>query len=112
VSCGRCRRGGRLHGVFERCQAAPHVDKTIRGASNSTSAGETATLVTYRGCRAGTEVALWRFTGSGHVWPGAPFNTGPRNTWMLNGVGRGITLIDANEEMWKFFQHYSSPAGR
>jgi poly(3-hydroxybutyrate) depolymerase len=93
------------------CHTTPHVGKTIRGARNSTSGGETATLVTYQGCEAGTEVALWRFTGSGHVWPGAPFNTGARNTWILKRVGRGITLIDANEEMWHFFEHYALPAG-
>ena len=93
------------------CQTTPHLDKTSRGTTGSSSAGETATLVTYRGCRAGAEVALWRLTGSGHVWPGAPFNTGPRNTWILQGVGRGITLIDANEQMWKFFQRYALPTG-
>ena len=54
------------------------------------SAGETATLVTYTHCRSGdAEVTLWRFTGSGHVWPGALFNTGPPSTWILAGVGRG-----------------------
>jgi polyhydroxybutyrate depolymerase len=71
---------------------------------------ESATLVTYSGCKDGTEVALWRFTGSGHVWPGATFNTGPKSTWVLDGVGRGITLVDANELMWQFFQRYSLPA--
>lgn len=91
------------------CEPTARVHTAIRGVA--ASAGETATLVTYRGCRAGTEVALWRFTGSGHVWPGAPFNTGPRNTWILDGVGRGITLVDANEEMWKFFQRYRLPSG-
>jgi polyhydroxybutyrate depolymerase len=90
------------------CAATPHTGTTIAGTG--TSAGLSATLVTYPGCRAGSEVALWRLTGSGHVWPGAPFNTGPRNTWILDGVGRGTTLIDANELMWQFFQHYSLPA--
>ena len=91
------------------CEPTAQVNTTIRGVG--ASAGETATFVTYRGCRAGTEVALWRFTGSGHVWPGAPFNTGPRNTWILDGVGRGITLVDANEEMWKFFRRYRLASG-
>jgi polyhydroxybutyrate depolymerase len=89
------------------CRAAPHTDPKITGTG--ASAGLSATFVTYSGCRAGTEVALWRFTGSGHVWPGAPFNTGPRDTWILDGVGRGTTLVDANEAMWKFFQRYSLP---
>ena len=93
------------------CSTAPHDAPTIRGAAGSDSAGETATLVTYRGCRAGTEVELWRFTGSGHVWPGAPFNTGPRSTWILRGVGRGITLVNANEQMWQFFRRFALPTG-
>ena len=84
-------------------------------ASSGTRAGPantglTATLVTYGSCRGGAEVRLWRFTGSGHVWPGAPFNTGPRNTWILDGVGRGTTLVDANEEMWTFFRQHELPA--
>ena len=89
----------------------PHAvtGSTIVGAAGSISAGETATPVAYRHCKAGTEVALWRFTGSGHVWPGSLLNTGPMNTWILGGVGRGIVLVDANEAMWQFFQRYEIP---
>ena len=57
----------------------------------------------------GAEVELERFTGSGHVWPGSPLNTGPMNTWILQGVGRGIVLVDANETMWDFFKQYELP---
>jgi polyhydroxybutyrate depolymerase len=95
------------------CNPTPHDAVPIAEAADAVPAGETpetATLVTYSGCKGGTEVALWRFTGSGHVWPGALFNTGPKNTWLLDGVGRGITLVDANEAMWQFFQRYSLPA--
>ena len=90
------------------CADTPHSDAPIIGSG--ASAGLTATLVTYRGCRANTEVALWRLTGSGHVWPGAPFNTGPRSTWILDGVGRGTKLVDANEVMWRFFRRFALPA--
>jgi polyhydroxybutyrate depolymerase len=81
------------------CNPKPHDGKTIVGAAGSISAGETATLVTYTHCRSGSEVALWRFTGSGHVWPGSAINTG-------GAVGRGMFLINADQTMWKFFQHY------
>ena len=91
------------------CRTKPHTSPTIVGAPGSISAGETATLVTYSGCRAGSEVELWRFTGSGHVWPGSTLNTGPRSQWILAGVGRGIVLVDADEVMWKFFSRYSIP---
>ncbi|MGD0380348.1 MAG: PHB depolymerase family esterase [Acidimicrobiales bacterium] len=90
------------------CDTTPHVGKTIVG-TGAISSGETATLVTYRHCRSGAEVALWRFTGSGHVWPGASYNTGPMNTWLLAGVGRGIVLVNANETMWQFFRRYELP---
>ncbi len=91
------------------CSSTPNVGKTIVG-TGSVSAGESATLLTYTHCRSGAEVALWRFTGSGHVWPGATYNTGPMNTWILAGVGRGTVLVNANEAMWQFFSHYELPA--
>jgi polyhydroxybutyrate depolymerase len=94
----------------DRCRPTPHVGATVSGAPGSVSAGETATLLTYVGCRSGTEVALWRFTGSGHVWPGSTLNTGPPDTWILAGVGRGTVLVDADQAMWSFFRHYSLPA--
>jgi poly(3-hydroxybutyrate) depolymerase len=55
-------------------------------------------------------VVLWRFTGSGHVWPGSMLNTGPKKSWILTGSGRGIIIVNADETMWKFFSHYELPA--
>jgi polyhydroxybutyrate depolymerase len=92
------------------CGTRPHDGRTIVGAADSISAGETATPVTYIHCRSGSEVALWRFTGSGHVWPGSPLNMGPAKNWILAGVGEGIILVNANEAMWQFFRRYSLPA--
>ena len=92
------------------CDPDPVTAPTIVGAPGSISSGETATLVTYGHCRGGAQVALWRFTGSGHVWPGSLFNTGPSSTWILQGVGRGIVLVSADQAMWQFFQQYSLPA--
>jgi len=92
------------------CRPRPVTGPTVVGVAGTISAGETATPVTYQHCRSGTEVALWRFTGSGHVWPGSTLNTGPPSTWILQGVGRGIVLVDANEAMWQFFRRYSLPA--
>ncbi len=91
------------------CATKPHDGKTIVGAPGSTSYGETATRVSYTGCRDGAEVVLWRLTGSGHVWPGSPL-LGTATTHILTGVGRGTTLINADQLMWHFFLHYSLPA--
>jgi poly(3-hydroxybutyrate) depolymerase len=38
-------------------------------------------------------VTLWKLTGSEHVWPGAAKTRGKPNR-----------LIDANEEIWRFFK--------
>jgi polyhydroxybutyrate depolymerase len=92
------------------CATTPHDGTEIVGAAGSISAGETATPITYTHCRSGSEVALWRFTGSGHVWPGSPLNMGPKKNWILAGVGRGIIIVNANEVMWQFFSHYELPA--
>jgi polyhydroxybutyrate depolymerase len=90
------------------CSTTPHVAPTIVGAG-SISAGETATLVTYGHCKDGAQVELERFTGSGHVWPGSSLNTGPMSGWVLQGVGRGIVLVDGNQAMWDFFKQYELP---
>lgn len=91
------------------CSPTPHDAPTIVGRTGTTSAGETATRVTYAGCRDGVSVVLWRLTGSGHVWPGSPLMD-TATTPALTGVGRGTTLIDADQLMWQFFRHYSLPA--
>ena len=92
------------------CRPDPQDGQTIHGPPG-TQAHETATLVTYRGCRAGSSVALWRFTGSGHVWPGSTQHRGAPS-WVLAGVGQGTTLLDANQVMWAFFTHYALPGPR
>lgn len=93
----------------DHCSGVPHEEKPLVGATGTISAGETATLITYSHCRSGAEVALWRLTGSGHVWPGSTLNTGPPSSWILSGVGRGTVLVDANQTMWQFFERYSTP---
>jgi polyhydroxybutyrate depolymerase len=94
------------------CAPTPHD-----GATRSTAAGlagaphaVTATLVTWTGCRDGVEVALMRLTGSGHIWPGSAANTGPQTGWVLDGVGQGTTLVNADEVMWQFFSRFELPA--
>jgi polyhydroxybutyrate depolymerase len=94
----------------DRCDKKPVTGTEIVGAVGSISAGETATPISYTHCRSGAEVALWRFTGSGHVWPGSPLNMGPMKNWILAGVGRGIIIVNADETMWQFFEKYSLPS--
>lgn len=60
--------------------------------------GHTATLLRYAGCR--VETALWRLSGAGHVWPGG------RLDYLPSLLGPGTRVIDANAEMWRFFQRH------
>ena len=63
--------------------------------------GHTATLYAYPRCRA--EVLLWKLTGAGHVWPGGEPDYFPKL------LGPGTAVIDANEEMWRFFSRHRLP---
>lgn len=58
----------------------------------------TATLLRYAACR--VETALWRLSGAGHVWPGGERDYFPAL------LGPGTRVIDANEEMWRFFRRH------
>ena len=93
----------------DHCSSRPRVGIELVGVAGSLSSGETATPITFSGCQGGAEVVLWRFTGSGHVWPGSTLNTGPKKNWVLTGSGRGIILVNADETMWKFFSRYELP---
>ncbi len=63
--------------------------------------GHTATRYTWRPCRDGTEVVLWKLTGPGHVWPGG------RRDFLPLLLGTSSAVIDANAELWKFFSRFS-----
>lgn len=58
----------------------------------------TAVRLAYTDCVAPT--ILWKLTGAGHVWPGGQLDFHPRL------LGPGSRVIDANEEMWRFFARH------
>jgi polyhydroxybutyrate depolymerase len=114
--------GNRVHSLFERDLGNPGVEKglakwrdydgcpdhaqvapKLTGKPATHNAGITATRYTWRPCRNGTEVVLWKFTGSGHVWPGGVQDR------FEHILGRSTDLVDANEEMWRFFSRYELP---
>lgn len=82
------------------CPTRPQVFGPITGRSGAADADHTATRYLFTPCRDGTEVVLWKLTGAGHVWPG-----GQQNFLRLL-LGRGTTVIDANNEMWAFFSRF------
>lgn len=85
---------------YEGCAEAPIVTARRAGADRTDDEGLTATKIVRAGCRGGSEIVLWKLTGSGHVWPGAPR---PRSERL---AGRATSLIDANREIWDFVSRF------
>ncbi len=86
------------------CAAEPEVvDRRQGPAREDGRPPHTATLLVWPGCDGPVEVALWRLTGAGHVWPGA----GPR--YRERWLGPPTAVLDANREIWDFFQRFTRP---
>jgi polyhydroxybutyrate depolymerase len=66
--------------------------------------GQTATLLVWRGCRDGAEVAHWKLTGSGHGWPG---ESPPPGGEAISGPQ--TRLIRAADEVWAFVSRFRLP---
>jgi polyhydroxybutyrate depolymerase len=73
--------------TLDGCASQPHVTKKLSDRDTS------ATRLDFTPCASGATVTLWKLTGSEHVWPGAAKTRGKPNR-----------LIDANEEIWRFFK--------
>jgi len=85
---------------FDGCPVTPRVANVRHGSPGQPNAAHTATEYIYGPCRERTEVVLWKLTGAGHVWPGA----GPKYPqWLL---GAPTTVVDATQEMWRFFRRF------
>jgi len=111
---GYGRMGGVAHGdlyppvsyvlgqwrMFDDCPVESRTDPEKKGAPRSPDANNTATRIVWAPCKMGTEVVLWKLSGSGHVWPG-----GTRGMTRL--LGPSTDLIDASEMMWEFFRRFS-----
>jgi polyhydroxybutyrate depolymerase len=78
------------------CRAEPSTRPGIVDA-----AGHSATYIVWEMCRDGVEVVLWRLTGAGHVWPGA-------ESYLPRLLGPPTKVLDANEEMWRFFERFTA----
>lgn len=83
------------------CPAQARVTAELKGQPGSKETGKTATRYLWAPCREGAEVVLWKCTGTGHVWPGGLQDELPRL------LGPSTALVDANLEMWRFFQRFT-----
>jgi polyhydroxybutyrate depolymerase len=88
---------------FDRCPENPQVGAPLTGKPGEGETGNTATRYAWSPCANGTEIVLWKLTGAGHVWPGGLRNVVPHM------LGPSTKLIDANEEMWRFFVKFELP---
>ena len=84
---------------FDSCPAEPKIGPELHGQAGSADAANSATRYEWGPCANGSRIVLWKLTGSGHVWPGTPH--------AVSWLGRSTTVIDGNEEMWRFFRDYS-----
>ncbi|CAN5146939.1 hypothetical protein BH20ACT3_BH20ACT3_15400 [soil metagenome] len=55
-------------------------------------------------CPAGADVVFDIIDGHGHGWPGSDFSVA-----IESAIGPNDMSIDANEEMWRFFQRFALP---
>ena len=82
------------------CPEKPVLELTIQGPYGTEEMNHTATNISYGPCRDGVQIIHWKLTGAGHVWPG-------RESRLEDIVGPATIIIDANEEIWNFFQQFS-----
>jgi polyhydroxybutyrate depolymerase len=80
------------------CSEQPSVEDR---RSDKEAHGHTATRFVFRNCRDNAEGTLWKLTGAGHVWPGG------KQKVLERILGPSTEIIDANQEMWQFFQRFS-----
>jgi polyhydroxybutyrate depolymerase len=88
--------------ALDRCPSQARVGPMLKGAPGSADANNSATRYEWGPCAAASKIVLWKLAGSGHVWPGAA-----RDFPLV--LGQGTWVIDANEEMWKFFRDFRLP---
>jgi polyhydroxybutyrate depolymerase len=79
------------------CSAELALDRQLQNKE----ARQSARRYVYSNCREGSEVVLWKLTGAGHVWPGG------KQKVLERILGPSTEIIDANQEMWNFFQRFS-----
>jgi polyhydroxybutyrate depolymerase len=89
--------------ALDECAREPHSIEQRSVPAGRPDAGHTATLLDFGPCKSGADVRLWKLTGAGHGWPGAPSVLSERL------VGTETRVIDAAEEIWRFVRMFSRP---
>lgn len=90
-------------------QLAAHNKCEAKPTDSTTKTGETATPEIIRrtySCPAGADVVFDVIVGGGHAWPGSATSKATAAV-----VGPTTMKLDANAEIWSFFQKFSLPQG-
>lgn len=77
------------------CNTTPNITQV---PNTNTTDGATAERYLYSGGNNGHTVELFKVTGGGHTWPGAPIP--------LPGSGNTCMDFSASIEIWRFFSQY------
>lgn len=80
------------------CASTPTEAEVRRWRADAGAIEHTATRLEFGPCESGADVVLWRLSGPGHVWPGG------RRDYLPGLLGAGTSVIDANLEVWRFFE--------
>jgi polyhydroxybutyrate depolymerase len=88
---------------LDGCQTQPQPVEEKLATGDGVSAPQTAVLLDYAPCSSGSAVMLWKLTGAGHGWPGAPPVLGEKL------MGPPARVISAAEEVWRFVKGFSRP---
>ncbi|OGT26482.1 MAG: hypothetical protein A2Z17_06085 [Gammaproteobacteria bacterium RBG_16_66_13] len=92
-----------LWAEYNACPSEPTLADSRSTESGAETSLQTAELWNYGPCESGAEIALWKLSGAGHVWPGGD------PEFLTNVLGPSTAVIDANREMWAFFQRFVLP---
>lgn len=90
--------------VNNKCKGDSTVAETRKGKPGTENGSQTATLLVWKGCATGGDVAHWKLTGVGHGWPG---DDGAVLRERI--IGPQTTLVLAAEEVWKFVSKVKRP---
>ncbi|MDP1718308.1 MAG: PHB depolymerase family esterase [Burkholderiales bacterium] len=83
------------------CPSQPEVTPSQSGKKGGPDETHTVTRFAWRPCKDGTEVVLLKLKGPGHVWPGG------QRDYLPQLLGTATAVIDANDEMWRFFKRHA-----
>lgn len=84
------------------CEEAPSR-QGIKDTNGGKGIG--AEFLRFKNCRQGSDLAVVKIRGGGHVWPGARV----RPTWQPERPGDSGIGLDASQVVWKFFEDRALP---